>query len=300
MKKTKKPKSAALTRAEYALYRLVAAPLRRASRSTIDRWSDRVGRLLPRMLARRDALVRRNLAWIFPEMDDAQRDVIARECWRFFAGMTFRYLHNSGRGADAVAMTVDRPEVVDEVLGRGRGAIFMTAHFGDWEGSLNLLNQYDVPITVVFRMLDNTLLNRDLYLARGRANVSFVERRNAARPLLKTLESKGVVVLLADQAVKAREGVLVPFLGKPAWTTPAPAKLALRTGAPLVFMFARPAAEGIVIEVDQVIDPKQLPEAERTPEALMTRCNDVFSARIRRDPHLWLWMHDRWKGTERS
>jgi len=44
----------------------------------------------------------------------------------------------------------------------------------------------------------------------------------------------------------------------------------------------------------------QLSEEERDPAALTKRINDVISRRIAARPELWLWMHDRWKGTGES
>jgi KDO2-lipid IV(A) lauroyltransferase len=299
-KRKKKSKGALTQRAEYALYRAVAAPLRSVSRLRIERWSSRAGQYLPGLLKRRAKLVEKNLSIAFPSMSREERAAIADRCWKYFTGMVFRFLHSRARTPDEAAATVsfDRPEDVHALVGSGRGLIVVTAHFGDWEHGLHVFNRFEnVPVTVVVRKLDNVLLERDLYTARLRSHVQLADRRSAARPLLRTLEQGGVVVLLSDQSVRPREGILVPFLGVDAWTTPAPAKLSLRTGAPIVCVFARPEGENVVVEVSRVIDPRELPEAERTAEAVTRLLNDTISERIRRDPELWLWMHDRWKGT---
>jgi KDO2-lipid IV(A) lauroyltransferase len=300
-KKQKKAKGAFTQRAEYALYRVVAAPLRAVSSSRIERWSNRTGGVLPTLLKRRSRLVEKNLRIAFPEKSEEERRVIAERCWKYFTGMVFRFLHAKAQSPEEAAATAsfDRPEVVEPIVYSGRGLVVVTAHFGDWEHGLHVFNRFDtVPVTVVVRKLDNVLLERDLYRARLRSHVELADRRSAARPLLKTLDQGGVVVLLSDQAVRPREGILVPFLGRDAWTTPAPAKLALRTGAMILCVFARPEGEKVVVEVGPVIDPTTLDEEERTAESVTRMLNDTISARIRRDPELWLWMHDRWKGTE--
>jgi KDO2-lipid IV(A) lauroyltransferase len=117
---------------------------------------------------------------------------------------------------------------------------------------------------------------------------------------MKGLSENAVVVLLPDQAVQPREGILSPFLGRPAWTTPAPAKLALRQGSTIVFTFCIPAANGHRLEFEEPIRVDQLTDEERDPAALTARINDVISRRIASHPELWLWMHDRWKGTGES
>lgn len=296
--KPKKRKGALTQRAEYALYRAFAAPIRGASAQRVASWGEKTGRVLPAILKKRARLVERNLALAFPEMSEEERQSIAQRCWSFFAGMVFRFLKATGETSEETATTVtfDNPALVDELIARGRGLVVVTAHFGDWEHALHVLNQIEnTPITVVVRSLDNELLDEDLYRARLRSHVQFADRRSAARPLMRTLERKGIIVLLADQAVRPREGILVPFLGIPAWTTPAPAKLALRSGAPIVCAFAREGGKPLVVEIDQIIDPLELPEEQRTPEAITEMLNRIISDRIRRKPELWLWMHDRWK-----
>ena len=131
---------------------------------------------------------------------------------------------------------------------------------------------------------------------RARTGAEVVDRRKAARVLLKGLAENAVVVLLPDQAVLPREGVLAPFLGHPAWTTPAPAKMALRAGATIVFAFCIPDGLRHRVEFLEPIRADLLTEAERDPVELTKRINDVISRRIHARPDLWLWMHDRWKG----
>jgi KDO2-lipid IV(A) lauroyltransferase len=124
-----------------------------------------------------------------------------------------------------------------------------------------------------------------------------VDRRKAARFLLKSLSDNAVVVLLPDQAVQPKEGVLVPFLGRDAWTTVVPAKMALRARSTIVFAFCIPDGLRHRLEFEEPIRADLLTEGESDPVMLTQRINDVISRRIISRPELWLWMHDRWKGT---
>jgi KDO2-lipid IV(A) lauroyltransferase len=97
--------------------------------------------------------------------------------------------------------------------------------------------------------------------------------------------------------VQPREGILVPFLGRPAWTTDAPAKMALRQASEIVIGFCIPDETGHRLDFEEPIRIDQLSDDGKNAEALTLRINEIISRRIAARPELWLWMHDRWKGT---
>ena len=88
------------------------------------------------------------------------------------------------------------------------------------------------------------------------------------------------------------------FFNRPAATTSALAALALRTGAPVIPVFALPLPGGRFRMVyEHAVDP---PKAD-APDALRDftqRCTDVLEMYVRRYPGLWLWMHRRWRDVE--
>jgi KDO2-lipid IV(A) lauroyltransferase len=90
----------------------------------------------------------------------------------------------------------------------------------------------------------------------------------------------------------------VDFFNRPAATTSALAALALRTGAPVIPVFALPLPGGRFRMVyEHAVDP---PPAD-APDALRDftqRCTDVLEMYVRRYPGLWLWMHRRWRDVE--
>jgi KDO2-lipid IV(A) lauroyltransferase len=166
-------------------------------------------------------------------------------------------------------------------------------------GGLALMALLD-NVRTVARPLDNEYLERDLARLRARTGAAVIDRRRAARALMKGLSENATIVLLPDQAVQEREGVLVPFLGRNAWTTAAPAKMALRNDSVIVFGFCIPDGARHRLVFDEVIRVGELSEGERDPVALTAKINDVISRRIAANPEWWLWMHDRWKGTGKA
>jgi KDO2-lipid IV(A) lauroyltransferase len=292
-------KNPLLQRVEYLAYRAVSRLARRASDRSIARWGSAIGDLSRRVLRSRDRMAMRNLRASFPARDDAELREILDRCWRHFGREMLEYVRMQSM---SLAEIVERcplvnADLLDDAVARGNGVLLISGHFGGWEvGGLAIMG-YLRDVMTVARALDNELLERDLVALRERTGAQVVDRRRAARPLLKTLGEKGVVVILPDQAVLPREGTLAPFLGRPAWTTDAPAKMALRHGSTIVFGFCIPDGPRHRLEFEQPIRVDLLSEQERDPLALTRRINDVLSLRIAAHPELWLWMHDRWKGT---
>ena len=292
-------KSRLLQRVEYLAYQGARRAADAMSEESVMRWGTRLGALAGKVLRGRDRLGMRNLRGAFPERDERELRRILDESWRLFGREMLLYLRMQSMSLEEIAARCPytNEEILHEGRARGKGTILISAHFGGWEiAGLAVMAHVDDVRTVV-RPLDNELLEADMVRLRARTGVKVVDRRKAARFLLKSLAENAVVVILPDQAVLPREGVLLPFLGRPAWTTDAPAKLAARYGSTIVFAFCIPVGSGHRLEFEEPIRVDQLSEDERDPVALTRRINDIISRRIAARPELWLWMHDRWKGT---
>jgi KDO2-lipid IV(A) lauroyltransferase len=295
---SRRGKNPILQRLEYVAYRLVAARARKASDAALWKWGARIGSLTRVFARRRTRLAVENFRACFPERA-GEAEAVIRECWRHMGREALATIKKQALSPAEIAARCDfiGVEHVHEALARGRGLIFITGHYGSWETAGLAATAIVGPMTTVARPLDNELLEADLVRLRASTGAQVVDRRKAARFLLKSLAENAVVVLLPDQAVLPREGILAPFLGRPAWTTDAPAKMAARHGSTIVFAFCIPDGSGHRLEFEEPIRVDQLSEDERDPVALTKRINDIISRRIAAWPELWLWMHDRWKGT---
>ncbi|HUP62861.1 MAG TPA: tetraacyldisaccharide 4'-kinase [Thermoanaerobaculia bacterium] len=301
-RKRKRRKNPLLQRLEYAVYRLVVRAVKPASEEAVYRWGTRLGALAGIVLRRRTRLAMRNLRGAFPRRSDEELREILAKCWRHFGREMLLYVQMQSFSLEQIAERCPLVNVhhLEEAIARGKGTLLMSGHWGGWEiGGLAVMALLR-NVRSVARPLDNEFLERDLQRLRERTGAEVIDRRRAARFLMKSLAGNGVVALLPDQAVQPREGVLVPFLGRPAWTTPAPARMALKGDSTIVFGFCIPDGLRHRLEFEEPIRVDELAEGERDPVVLTKRINDVIARRIHSRPELWLWMHDRWKGTGES
>jgi KDO2-lipid IV(A) lauroyltransferase len=73
--------------------------------------------------------------------------------------------------------------------------------------------------------------------------------------------------------------------------------MALRAGSTIVFAFCIPDGRRHRLVFEEAVPATEFAGDETDAEMLTKRINDVISRWIRARPELWLWMHDRWKGT---
>jgi KDO2-lipid IV(A) lauroyltransferase len=122
-----------------------------------------------------------------------------------------------------------------------------------------------------------------------------IYRQGAMRRAMKLLAAGQGVGMLIDQHMHSADAIYVDFFERPASTTSTLARLALRTGAPVVPLFALPLPRG---RYRMIYEHPVEPPREDTPEAVREftqRCTDVLEMYVRKYPELWLWMHRRWR-----
>jgi KDO2-lipid IV(A) lauroyltransferase len=230
-------------------------------------------------------------------LDARARARLQRACWRHFGRITVDSLCVLQLDAASVQrlVEVEGIELAREAYARGRGVMLFSGHFGHWELAALVQGHLGLPMTLVTRPLDNPVLEGILARLRTRSGNTVVHKRSAVREMLQTLARRGGVAIVIDQ--DAREsGVFVPFFGRPASTTPTPATLALRTGAPLIAVSCLPREDGRYrIIYGPVIEATSTGDRAADVVRLTAACTQILEQWVRRDPQYWLWMHRRWK-----
>jgi KDO2-lipid IV(A) lauroyltransferase len=222
---------------------------------------------------------------------------IARRVFAHFGELLVELLRFGSLSHEAIRARVEfeGEERLEEAHALGRGVLLITGHFGFWE--LNALAHGLMlrPIALVARPLDNPLLHALLERVRTSTGNHVIYRHRGLRRIMRSLGANEGVAMLIDQHIQAADAVVVDFFDRPAATTSAVAAIALRTGAPVIPVFALPLGGG---RYRMVYEHPVQPPAPDTPDPIREftqRCTDVLEMYVRRYPHLWLWMHRRWR-----
>lgn len=193
-----------------------------------------------------------NLALCFPELTDGERKRLLRQslintaCTAFELGLF--WMAPASR-ALATVVTISGQEILQEAQRRGKGVIVIAPHLGNWELSGMFLATCGA-ITSLYKPPRLEALQAFMVNVRERNGATLVPtNRKGVAMLFKALERGEMIGVLPDQEPPLDGGVFAPFFGVPALTMTLVSKLAARTGAPVVSVFARrlPHSEGFEV-----------------------------------------------------
>jgi len=178
-----------------------------------------------------------------------------------------------------------------------RGVILFTGHVGAWELSSFGLSLFGYPLSFLVRRIDNPKIEAMVDRARRSRGNRTIDKTSAAREMLQILRDGGTLGILVDLNTLDREAIFVDFFGRPASTTFIVAKLALRTGAEVLPVFAPwdPQRRRFTLIVDEPLEIERTGDEDEDVRRLTQQYTRVVEDYVRRYPDQWLWIHRRWK-----
>jgi len=174
-------------------------------------------------------------------------------------------------------------------LAKGRGLLVLSAHVGQWDLLACAAARCGLKVNVVTREIKTGWLNRVWMEERAACGVRLLPARGSARAIVAALRRNEVVALVLDQHEPG--GAVVPFLGRPAATGTALARLARATGAPVVPVFLLREGLGFRLVVEEPLKVERGDDVVEVTAAF----NHVIEAQVLETPEQWLWLHRRWK-----
>jgi Kdo2-lipid IVA lauroyltransferase/acyltransferase len=241
----------------------------------------------------------RNLELAFPGKSVAERHRILRGVFTSLG----RQLAELCLFPRYTAQNVDKVVVYDgldnfeRAYARGKGVLFLTAHFGGWELSAFAHSLHGHWLNIVMRPMDNPYLDSLLQSYRTMHGNKVVPKDDFVRGLLAAMKCGETVGILMDTNMTPPQGVFVDFFGIPACTASGLARIALRTDAAVVpgFTIWDERLGKYRLRFDPAVELVRTGDLEADIVANTQRFTKVIEDYVRRYPDQWLWVHRRWK-----
>jgi len=237
----------------------------------------------------RNKIALKNMDVAFPDKSLEEKKKILKGMWHHF-GMLFAELPHS-KEVLAQATFGDSSSVKQAYLAK-KGGFICSAHFGNWELPVAEQIIEGFHMNPVYRAANNPWLDKLLF--QRRKGVKIPKGTEGARLMIETIQKGEFISILCDQ--KLREGIEVPFFGKPAMTASGIFNLAIKKDVPVIMVNAirQPDLRYFIT----MLQPVPVPETGTLQEkiyAMTLHMNHVYEEWITAHPEQWLWIHRRFE-----
>ncbi|CEK12149.1 lysophospholipid acyltransferase family protein [Legionella hackeliae] len=183
-----------------------------------------------------------------------------------------------------------------------RGCFMLTAHMGNWELSIHLLNDklkflFD-PLYVIRKKISVKWLERKISNRNRRFGLQRIDKSGAPLKIIQALKSKGIIIFALDQhaELKNKEGIAVNFFNSKAGTFRSLALFAHKYQVPVVPVSVyRQSRDKHIVEIHPAMPWEPHPETEEAIYNNTLRYNQKLEELILAHPEQWWWVHRRWK-----
>ncbi len=191
--------------------------------------------------------------------------------------------------------TIQNENVILKAIESKRKIIFITAHYGGWELAIPYIALKYGTLAVVNRKMDNPHINKIYIEARDRNNIIMLEKKVAAKGMIRAFKNNHHIAVAIDQ--NSKHGVEIEFFNKKVMATDATARLALKFDALIIPVFAQMNDfRNYTINVYAAIDVKKFDfKSEDKVKELTQEQANIIEKQILQKPQLWFWQHKRWK-----
>ena len=253
-----------------------------------------IGRLLYKLGSSRKKVALRNLELCFPEMADAERQVMLK---RNFENTGIALLE-TGMGwwwpnwRVKNKITIIGLEHIEEAQKQGKGILLLAMHYLSVEINCRGIGSGH-PMVVFYRPHNNQLMEYFQFRGRGRSNKYMLGKRDV-KGLIRALHDGEACVYLPDQDYGRNRSVFVPFFAVPDAASTTGTLIFARqknTQTHMIIPTRNDDGSGYTLEIKPMLE--NFPTGDDTADVL--RVNQELEKAIMVKPEQYMWLHRRFK-----
>ncbi|SCA64208.1 hypothetical protein SCG7086_CP_00020 [Chlamydiales bacterium SCGC AG-110-P3] len=194
---------------------------------------------------------------------------------------------------------------LENVLSQGKGALWLCCHLGNWEiGLVNFMEH--VPhlrgqISLIRKPLRPSLLNRFVMGRFEKAGIGVMPpNASSLKQILKRLRRNESIMFVHDQHTSIEAATRTEFLGHTIQAARSLAKIALKTGAPVIPAITWRTDDGNhICHFGAPIPAVEHSDPDEAVRLTTLAYNKTLESYVLRHPEQWFgWAHRLWKAAE--
>ncbi len=245
----------------------------------------------------RRRIVRMNLANSFPEKSQAELKFIECKFYRYFTDMLFEMMKlltmSKKQKLERCKMDTETLAQFKGLHDRGRSAIVVIGHYGNWEYCPSGLPlQTEFQTYVIYHPLSNPYFDRLFSHLRTSTSCKLYTMAGTLKGMLENRNELNMTAFLSDQAPRRKGAYWAQFLNQETAVSTGSEKIAQKLQMAVLYGSLERVKRGKYIFRTQLIceDASKTKPGEITESHLRMLEKDIHKA-----PQYWLWTHRRWK-----
>lgn len=247
-------------------------------------------------IAPRKKVAEKNLGIVFPNATAEERKQLLHECYENLAwtGIEIFGWQDDPLLINRWTETAEGTGYIDAALAKGRGALFLTAHIGNWEHAAAWIG-YNYGSYGIAQHNKSPFQKELISRLRATSGLKVIGKEEPMTRIISVLKKNGTVGIVSDQHAGG-EGIMAPFFGIDVPTAQGLAVFSYLTGAPIIpGRSIRLAPYKFKMEFLKPIEWQKLSTRDETIHDITCKCNKVLEEWIKNTPGQWLWLHKRFK-----
>ena len=248
-----------------------------------------LGILIYFIFPKRKNVAIQNLLIAFPKKEISEIRNLVKKTYQHYMVVTIDFLRQKTFNDKNIFID----EKTKNILSNNGGMIFMTAHIGNWEMIIPILNQIK-KTTGVVKVQRNSGGNKFISELRDLVNITLLPIGTKTEVMIEALNRGDILALASDQNAESK-GMYIPFFGKKASIPKGPAYFYYKTKLPLLIGFCMLNRDNTYTFKVQEIKLKN--DSNNIEELFLqvgTIYNKILENQIKQYPEQYFWFHRKW------
>ncbi len=243
-------------------------------------------------IIRSNEIIDKNLLKFSKELSHKKKNEIISNMWSNYGKTFIEYAFLKKFKKGKLHINIEGEKILNDIYINKKPVIFISGHFANFELMSMEITKRQINLATIYRPLNNFFLNPFMeYVRRKYVCKNQIKKgRGGVKDSIEYIKRQHSIALMVDQRVT--EGEKIKFFDEEAFTTTLPGQLALRYKLDLVPIFLeREIDDSFKMKIYEPIKASNFKDKFEVTEKL----NEIIKNMIIKNPHQWIWTHDRWK-----